>query len=1829
MNIDSLNIQVKSSASDASSSIKDLVTSLQSLNRQLGLKDGTKLVTILNTISRSANATTANINKMSGAGLEKVAQGASVATREVQQLAKAGENLKEAVSGFKFPDFDRYFGVFNDKFEIPESLIKGTNSLLNGIKNVGFVIPNFDDSAPQRVAETVETKLLPAVISTKEETAGLADALVSDNNAAEDLASASEKTAEALEDAAKSAEDISGKELLGSGDRDVLTNIEAFANGFNSLSSSLDRVGNAGITAFKYLMLPLRGVANEYIEKFRSINESISHFSDNIQDKLKNLSNFWKRVMRTFTFMLVRKAITALIKDVGDAVQSLAKFSNSLGTQFNDSMSNIVADFAWIGRAIVGAFEPLINTVAPIIDMIASKLAYLLGLLGQFFAIATGSSTYTKATKDVNNYAESLDKASKSQSKLTMGIDELNILSEKSGGGKGGNPMAEWDIEPVSQKMKDFFDTFKKYWDRFTNPLKEAWDRAKQYLIDGFKTMMNSLGKLFKDMAEDFLTVWNQEKTIRMFEQLLRIIGDVFRIVRNLANAFDVAWNKGRVGFHIFENLRDIAAVLVDHIRNISYYMIDWAKNIDFSPLLNSIEKLTKKLYRVADFLGGVVEDIFVLGILKYIKYIIEEAIPHMNSELSRVVDAFNFATLRAKLQPIWSSIEELLENIHTGMASAIGNIGVALARFVNSEVFYRFLERVTEITKLITAERVEKVLTGLGEAILKIAEDVAKFVNSKAFMGFLEGIAKWIDKSSTKDIAKVLERIALAIAGFKFGAFAASKTSEFLKVFSIIISAKNLSSIAKGMNGVAKGAGAIGATAPGIGALYTPLQKLTAPLASVGKAINEVQYQFSMANLMGLTTAEKLKLTFSELFGALKTGVNNFAASLPTAVIALGSLTTGFLEFNAVSNTLSNMKLGVESLAEGIGHLAIEVGIAGAAFTLLLGFPAGIIAAGCVAAVAAIKGINDAANQISLDHVFEAITAQGDTTIAEVRDWYSESTSIVTENTQKWIDITRNLTQDRGDIEEYGKSIQGLSAALQSNQTITVNMADSLTGKYESLGNAINNYIDQSTDSMVMNLLSQREYLEAQNKDVDEMIANLYRGAEEQKNAVSGSITNLKESYSKYQEAVEQFGKDSDEAAAAYEKYKDAANQAGEATKNFTGDLNGLDVEPAVEGIKKLGESLDLSEFNGDFAAAADAIKNGLSEIQSKYDEEMGKVNQTYTDRVNELNEYKAKNPMFSDEDYQLQLDIITKNTEEMKTRLTNSTAEAFEFYSQSMSTQMQSVAEKAAADWETFSPFKKLFKSKDSYVLEQMNTYSEAMLGQEGLAGAFNKAFNALPGMVNPHVIESMQQVIANQNEAFSNAVVTSEDGMLQTQVDVMNNVLSSVNTLDYETPATDYSQNMYSSFKTKIGELDPSELSTLWGAISSQGIFDSQQEFQDALTLVAGDGSTKFSDTYAEELKTKLDEIDMESISFPYGEEFTQGWIDGGESKEEEAAGFIESFFKMLDNTVHDNGTLNYGSPNVGMKEYGEEFIEGFNLGVSEASSTSTSVIQTWFSTLSTQVSTYITQLKTTIMTGFGANMWTTMLNNLMTTVFVPFFEKFKSWFTETMNAWWTNDLLTWFEAARWNEEIFDPLTENIQEHFDLFSEWWDTTLLAWWEDQVEPWFEKEKWSEQYEHILEVADETFLKIKEKIQEHIEAAEESVNNSCDSMKEAIQSVMDEIDELIEKLKQVPSEVTFHAPGQYASGGFPTTGSLFFANEAGAELVGTIGGRTAVASNNEITGIREAVLESGNQESELLARLVTITQALLDKEPVVIDDRNIARMATSGQGRLGMNIIR
>lgn len=70
------------------------------------------------------------------------------------------------------------------------------------------------------------------------------------------------------------------------------------------------------------------------------------------------------------------------------------------------------------------------------------------------------------------------------------------------------------------------------------------------------------------------------------------------------------------------------------------------------------------------------------------------------------------------------------------------------------------------------------------------------------------------------------------------------------------------------------------------------------------------------------------------------------------------------------------------------------------------------------------------------------------------------------------------------------------------------------------------------------------------------------------------------------------------------------------------------------------------------------------------------------------------------------------------------------------------------------------------------------------------------------------------------------------------------------------------------------------------------------------------------------------------------------------------------------------------------------------------------------------------------------------------------------------------------------------------------------------------------------------------------------------------------------------------------AEGGFPQTGQLFIANEAGPELVGQMGSRTAVANNAQIVqGISAGVSQANDEQNILLREQNRLLQGILAKE--------------------------
>ncbi len=97
-----------------------------------------------------------------------------------------------------------------------------------------------------------------------------------------------------------------------------------------------------------------------------------------------------------------------------------------------------------------------------------------------------------------------------------------------------------------------------------------------------------------------------------------------------------------------------------------------------------------------------------------------------------------------------------------------------------------------------------------------------------------------------------------------------------------------------------------------------------------------------------------------------------------------------------------------------------------------------------------------------------------------------------------------------------------------------------------------------------------------------------------------------------------------------------------------------------------------------------------------------------------------------------------------------------------------------------------------------------------------------------------------------------------------------------------------------------------------------------------------------------------------------------------------------------------------------------------------------------------------------------------------------------------------------------------------------------------------------------------------------------------------------------------------------YADGGFPTMGDLFIANEEAPEFVGTLGGRTAVANNDQIVaGIANGVASANAAQNALLREQNNILLAILQKTGIVtLDGKTLDHSIEQYRSNKGASIM-
>lgn len=497
-------------------------------------------------------------------------------------------------------------------------------------------------------------------------------------------------------------------------------------------------------TAAKKVSGVLTGISakvGKVLSGFAGTRKSIDHCNQSANKFAQTMN----RIVNLIKFSILQRAMSGVFSNIGQGFQNLAQYSDSA----NSSVSLLWSSLTQLQNAFAAAAAPILEVLAPALNYIAQLAITAVNAIGQLFAALTGKGTVIKATGVNKDYAASLNKtgaaaknAAKEIRNATLGIDELNIIQKEkeedssSGSSAGGvTPGDMFETVEIEGKYKDLAAKIKNLLKKFFAPLKEAWNREGKFVMDSWKYALDEIWKLIKDIGRDFLTVWNQEKTIQMFADILHIIGDIGLVIGNIAHGLDEAWNKNQTGLHILENIRDIFAVIVRNIREAADYTVEWSAKLDFSPLLEAFERYTASLIRVADNLSGIFVDFYENVLLPLGKWTLEKGLPELLDIFTQFNEKVDWESLRSNLDDFWKKLEPFAETVGEGLLIFIERLSNLVADFLNSETLENFLDHLAEWMDSVEPEDVADGIEKLAKALIAMKGAAVLFkIGSEAY---------------------------------------------------------------------------------------------------------------------------------------------------------------------------------------------------------------------------------------------------------------------------------------------------------------------------------------------------------------------------------------------------------------------------------------------------------------------------------------------------------------------------------------------------------------------------------------------------------------------------------------------------------------------------------------------------------------------------------------------------------------------------------------------------------------------------------------------------------------------------------------------------------------------------------------------------------------------------------------------------------------------------------------------------------------------------------------------------------------------------------------
>jgi hypothetical protein len=212
------------------------------------------------------------------------------------------------------------------------------------------------------------------------------------------------------------------------------------------------------------------------------------------------------------------------------------------------------------------------------------------------------------------------------------------------------------------------------------------------------------------------------------------------------------------------------------------------------------------------------------------------------------------------------------------------------------------------------------------------------------------------------------------------------------------------------------------------------------------------------------------------------------------------------------------------------------------------------------------------------------------------------------------------------------------------------------------------------------------------------------------------------------------------------------------------------------------------------------------------------------------------------------------------------------------------------------------------------------------------------------------------------------------------------------------------------------------------------------------------------------------------------------------------------------------------------------------------------------------------------------------------------------------WFNENVSPWFTKEKW-QGMGQTIESSLSEKWTSFTTWWNQTGFSNWWKKISEQFGPTKWNKLLENIptaFRTAFKTAANVAiAPLNLVISGIETMINNAIDLINGLMSAAR-----LIPKIGDaVPNNIQHISVGRiptFEKGGYvPSRYTMFMAGENGVpEMLGTVGGKTAVAGGEEITRIRDAVISTAQQEIALLRQNNQLLQGILEKEFGITTDQ-------------------